>query len=432
MVRAILLYAIVIVAVPIAIFRPFTGLLIYLWISFGRPGDFVWREYKIDYIVFVAAACLVGYLFSEINKSPIRLKGMVLLLMLWLWLALASVAAFDPYLAYPKLWEYSRGFTMAFLTAALTTSEKRVRDIFYVLAVSLGLLGAKGALDGFLTGFASTLKGPGGMISEQNEYALALNMAIPILVWLARIESRKWVRLAFFIMAIGCAITVVGTWSRSGLLGLIMAGLLLLIFSKRKLIVSIIAIGGFLAFLAVAPRGALQRYSTIPTAAESDASAIGRLQAWDAAIHMTRAHPVLGVGLRNFVLVFPRYSNAEPRVTHNAIFEMMSETGIPGCMLFLAMVLATISEMFRLWLKARGNPETQRLAVYCLIVMTCLIVYLVPNMFINRQDFDLMYQFIAVGAGLAAVTRKSLVAHKVEEKVLLAEVEMPLWQRAQG
>jgi hypothetical protein len=51
-------------------------------------------------------------------------------------------------------------------------------------------------------------------------------------------------------------------------------------------------------------------------------------------------------------------------------------------------------------------------------------------MFINRQDFDLMYQMIAVEAGLAILVQQKLAATR-EEVRLPTEETMPLWMRAQ-
>jgi probable O-glycosylation ligase (exosortase A-associated) len=443
MLRSLLLYAIIVAAVPIALFRPFEGVLIYLWLSFGRGGDFVWSGYSFNYFTLVALACLVGFALFEMNRSPIRVKGMIPLLLLWLWLGLASVKALDTSLAFPKLWEYSHGFIMAFLTASVVTSEKRVRAVLYVLAISLGMLGFKGALDAILSRFSSTLVGPGGMMSEANEYALALNMGIPILLLLTKEEPNRWIRLAFGVMAGGSALVVIGTRSRSGLCGLIVVGLLVTAFSRRRLLLTLGLVLGTSMLLLFGPQGALDRYRTIPTATESDASAIGRLQAWSVAIKMTRAHPLFGVGPRNFMPAFPEYSKDTPRVTHNAVFEMLSETGIPGCFFFLLMIFATIGRMFLLWLRARGDPENEALGTYCQIVMATLIVYLVPNMFINRQDFDLMYQLIAIGAGLSVVTQRRLARQHVDEHVEIkagdlgdpsspSDVTIPLWQRARS
>jgi probable O-glycosylation ligase (exosortase A-associated) len=432
MLRGILLYILVVVAVPIAFFRPFYGVLIYLWFSFGRPGDFVWPEYTFDYAIWVAGAALVGYIVFEMPRSPVRMKGMWILVMLWGWLAAASVMAADPSIAYPKLYEYSKVFIMAFLTATIVNTEQRVKYVLYTLAVSLGLLGAKGALDSILSGFSYAMQGPGGMISEQNEYALALNMGIPILYWLAKDEPKRWIRLALYGMAAGSALVVVATRSRSGLLGLIMVGLMILIFSKRKVLLTIGLVAACSVLFLYGPEGALERYRTIPTATEEDASAIGRLEAWSAAIQMTKAHPVFGVGLRNFMEVFPQYSNASPRVTHNAIFEMLSETGIPGCAIWVALIFTAMWRMYSLRRRVIRAPDGSHLGKYCLIIIVVLIVYLVPNMFINRQDFDLMYQLIGLSAGLAGVIERKLAEPVLEATVITSESVVPLWQRARG
>lgn len=427
MYRAVFLYLLVIVAVPIALLRPFGGLLIYLWVSFGRPGDFVWPDYTFDYSIWIAVATLLGYAIFEMHRSPVRLKGMWLLLLLWVWLGITSVTAQQPGLALPKLWEYTRTFGMAFLTAALANSEKRIRVILYVLAISLGLLGAKGAFDAITTGFASSMKGPGGMMYDENEYALALNMGIPILYWVAKDNPRKWVGVVFKLMAFASAILVVATRSRSGFLGLLVAAMVIAAFSKRKALLSAGAVIGVALLLLLGPQGSLDRYKTIPT--HTDASSMDRIQVWKVALKMSAAHPLFGVGLRNFMAELPKYADSTPRVTHNAVLDLLSETGVPGAVLFVSLILAAIGEMFLLRLKASAHPEAHQLALFCQILLATFLIYWVPNMFINRQDFDLFYQLIAVEAGLVAVVRQRISGER-SEAALTGESGTPLWARA--
>ena len=85
-----------------------------------------------------------------------------------------------------------------------------------------------------------------------------------------------------------------------------------------------------------------------------------------------------------------------------------------------------VTRMLLLWRKARHSPETKHLGIYCQTIAVTLIVYLVPNFFINRQDYDLLYQLIAVGAGLAAVTQRQLTAQRAEIKVL-SQATTPVW-----
>lgn len=426
MLRAIAFYALVAIGIPVGFFSPFNGLLFYLFFAHGHVADFVWPSYVFNYGTLIANALLGGYVFFELRHSPPRLRGMMLVLTFWAWLAMASVLAFDTAPAYMMLWRYSRILIMGMLVAALANSEDRIRKILYVVAGSLGVLGAKGLLDVVLTGGRYRMRGPGGMMSEENEYALGMNMAISILLGMAAVEDRKWLRRSFQVMALGCAATVIFTHSRSGLLGLCTVALLTMLYAKRKLLAPIGLACGVVLFLVFAPDAAIERYKTIPTARESDPSAIGRLQAWETAIGMAKDHPVFGVGPRNFELVFSRYSNYEPRAPHNAFVALAAESGIPSCLLFLAIVLGASWRMFRLRRLILGLPGFERLAAYCLIIHTTLIVYIVPNLFINRQDADLMYHLVGIAAGLAFVVEQKLcpAQERVEEVVSAQAVSL--------
>jgi len=409
MLRGILVRIFVLVALPLALARPFIGLCIYLWYSHFRLNDFVWPDYSFNQGAFLLAiTTIVGYVAFEMKRSPLRLQGMKLLVLFWLWIALATVFATDPNLAYPKLSQYTHIFVIAFLIAAMANSEERIRKLLYVIAFAVGVLGSKGCFDFLITGGQYRMRGPGGLMTEENEYALALNMAIPILFLLARTQPRKWLRLMLYGMAAASAVTVIGTRSRSGFLGLAAAALLLTFYSKRKVLgIASLAVMAVLFFL-LTPQASLVRYESITTAAQTDPSAIGRLQAWSAAMRMTEAHPVLGVGPLNFLTEFPHYSPFPARAPHNAFMALLAESGIPSCLIFTAMILAAIGQMWWLRRKLQRYPGTEQLAIYCLILQLTLTVYIIPNLFINRQNQDLMYHLLGLSAGLAMV-----VKHKI-------------------
>src|SRR5262249_20553561 len=157
------------------------------------------------------------YFVFEMRNSPPRFKGLGLIVLFWIWIALACKFAADPSVAMPKVWQFTRIFAIVFLIAAMANSESRIRALLYSIAGSVGLLGAKGGLDFLLTGGSRRMVGPGGLEGEENEYALALNMAIPILVLLSNQEDRTWLRWSLRGAAVGCGLTILGTHSRSGL-----------------------------------------------------------------------------------------------------------------------------------------------------------------------------------------------------------------------
>ena len=416
MLRGIIVRIFVFVALPIALARPFIGLCTYLWYSHFRLNDFVWPDYSFNQgALLLAGATIVGYLAFEMRRSPLRLRGLKLVVLFWMWIALATVFATDPSLAYPKLSQYTHIFVITFLVAAMANTEKRVRTILLVIAFSVGVLGSKGCFDFIITGGQYRMRGPGGLMTEENEYALGLNMAIPIMFLLARIEPRKWLRLTLYGMSAACAITVIGTRSRSGFLGLAAAALLLTLYSKRKVVgfagLAVLAV----LFTVMTPEASLLRYKSITTAAQTDPSAIGRLQAWETALRMTKAHPIFGVGPLNFLTEFPHYSPYPPRAPHNAFMALLAESGIPSCLIFTAMVLAAIGQMWWLRRHLKPYPGTERLAMYCLMLQVTLTVYIIPNLFINRQNQDLMYHLIGLSSGLAMLAKRKMAEIRAGE-----------------
>ena len=62
--------------------------------------------------------------------------------------------------------------------------------------------------------------------------------------------------------------------------------------------------------------------------------------------------------------------------------------------------------------RLRYDPATHTLAIYALIVHVTLLVYLVPNLFINRQDLDLMYHLIGLSSGMTLVMQQALLRRK--------------------
>ena len=71
---------------------------------------------------------------------------------------------------------------------------------------------------------------------------------------------------------------------------------------------------------------------------------------------MVRAHPIEGVGVGKFPVASPDYVlqpgtlertdlvfSSAPKVTHNTYLEVLSETGFPGFLLFMAVILSCLA-----------------------------------------------------------------------------------------
>jgi O-antigen ligase len=183
-------------------------------------------------------------------------------------------------------------------------------------------------------------------------------------------------------------------------------------------------------FLKFAPSQAMERYESIPNAAEVDPSAIGRLEAWKTGLAMMKAHPFFGVGPLNFDTDFSRYTHYTARAPHNAFVALGAESGIPSCLLFIGIVGSAIGEMWWLRRRLQRSPDNVELTTYCLAIQMTLTVYIVPNLFINRQNLDMMYHLVGVSAGLAWLAKRRLAEQRLETSEDVEEEPDLVWDTA--
>jgi probable O-glycosylation ligase (exosortase A-associated) len=414
-----------------------------LWYSHGRPNDFIWPQYAFNTgALLLALATLVGYVLFEVPFSPLRFRGLIVVTVFWVWIGFSTLAATDRVLALPKFLQYTHILVITYLVAAMANTESRIRAVLNVLALGVGFLGAKTGFDFIVTGSQFRAQGVGGLMKEQNEFALCMNIGIVILVGLSNMEKRFWVRWTLRAAAVGCAVAVIGTYSRSGLLGLGLATILIIFYSKRRILGFTALALAPIALFAFGPQKALDRYKTISTAFEGayekfttgkvreetniDPSALGRLQAWEAGLRMVRAHPVFGVGPLNFLPEFSRYfPGFHARVAHNAFVALAAESGIPSVLLFTSFIVLAIIDMWWSRRQLMKIPGFEELASECLILQMALMVYIIPNFFINRQNLDLMYHLIGLSVALSALAKIKIMEAQPQEQgfqgILLTE-----------
>src|SRR5262249_21849119 len=119
---------------------------------------------------------------------------------------------------------------------------------------------------------------------DENMIGLALSVNVPLLVYLLRVERARWLRWTIAAMVLLSYPAVVGTFSRGAWLSLGTVSVLLVLFSRRKilalLLVLAMAVGGvtfqsfFVSNRVAARWGDLVNY-------EEDSSAQARFWSWE-------------------------------------------------------------------------------------------------------------------------------------------------------
>jgi probable O-glycosylation ligase (exosortase A-associated) len=258
----------------------------------------------------------------------------------------------------------------------------------------------KVGLSGVLSGGNITVKqGPGGMLEDNNNFGLALVMALPFLIQITQAERNPVLKRGFLAIVPLTAVAVMATHSRGAFLSMAAAIGVLVWRSKNRFVG--FAIAGVLALSAflMVPDSYKERISSIQDY-EQDGSAMGRLAAWQTAINMTKSNPVFGVGFENFQANYWRYASGAQsegkRVAHNAYFQIMAECGLPAYGLYMFLIVATMLALWRVRKRAEELYAQSWIRDYAVMFEATMVAFIVGSTFLNRAQFDLFYHLVAI------------------------------------
>jgi putative inorganic carbon (HCO3(-)) transporter len=314
--------------------------------------------------------------------------------------------------------EVSKILLMTVMSVLLITSEKRLRTLLIVTSLSFGALAVKGALFGASTSGEFRVFGPpGSFIADNNDLALALDMTLPMMFFLARGESRTlWRRLLWisFFCGIFCVLL---SYSRGGLLGLTTALGMIVLRTKRRTVASLLLVLLVFLVLAFAPQGWMDRMSNF-FHGNLDESAQLRLNAWRFAVTLASEYPVTGGGFDTFTPEL--YNRFTPSLRfagpHSIYFQLLGEQGFVGLGLFLLLIARMWLRTRRLRLYARGQPGLSWVEDYTFIIQGGLAAYMVSGAFLPRAYFDLFYLFVASTVILELLCKQELVLQAQAEQ----------------
>ncbi|MEQ1647187.1 MAG: O-antigen ligase family protein [Hyphomicrobiaceae bacterium] len=141
-------------------------------------------------------------------------------------------------------------------------------------------------------------------------------------------------------------LAIIFTQSRGGLLGILaILGVMGLRTIKSRTVVISLGVAAALG-LAVAMGISSRVSGGAQEISESgiDDSSLGRIIAWRAAIAMAVARPLNGVGINNFIDSYHFFSevpNRREKAVHSTWFQVLAETGFPGFIVFVTMLVIT-------------------------------------------------------------------------------------------
>jgi putative inorganic carbon (HCO3(-)) transporter len=217
------------------------------------------------------------------------------------------------------------------------------------------------------------------------------------LAWLAPYRTMKkaasgrwiWAVVALDLsIAVIMGIVVLLTQSRSALLGLLVAGLVVLwlilpqIGRRAMEWVMLAGILAIVTFLYVNPEQARQLAGLSGSAASmggtfSLSTMNGRLEVWSRAIYGIQDFPLTGMGMNTFRTVvkelYPLFmvgSDFDIGHAHNEFLQAALDLGIPGLVAFIGLYIGATAMLFATWKEARRLEAAQLAANRPAIVLT--------------------------------------------------------------
>jgi putative inorganic carbon (HCO3(-)) transporter len=411
--------------IPLAMMRPFAGILLWSWISFMNPHRLIWgTSAELPWAMAVFIATFIGCLLAaEPRRLPVNPVTLLLVALMLCFTATSAAALGEPTAVWAK-WEHvTKILAGLLLTAALLTERKRVHALIWVMVISLGYYGVRGGIFSIITGGNYRVWGPEQtMITDNNHLAAAMLVTLPLMHYLRLHSAHRVVRV---VLAISMGLTLlatVGSYSRGALLGLLAVTAVMWFRSKRKVISAAVLSIGLVGAVAFMPEGWTERMNTIGSYQE-DGSATERLVLWDISLKLAQSRPLVGSGFtgpytRSVVdTVAP---DGPARAVHSIWFELLGEHGFPTFILWVGLTVAGLITSIRLARITRDKPELAWAHDLGRMAQVSIVAYLVSGSFLSLSYWDFYWTLLVAVAATHTLAQRATAQARVPASGKLA------------
>ena len=420
-----------------------------------NPHRLTWSyAYHFRFNYFIAMVTLLGLLFAWKKNVPMPRCFTVYLLGAFLgWTFVTSLYAFNyPWADWKQLLKI---YMMIIATFMVLDARKPMLILLTIITLSIGFFGVKGGIFTITTGGQFQVLGPArSFFSDNNMFALAELMVVPMFLFL-RTQAKHWVlRQTLLAMSFLAALSIVGSYSRGGLVGLVVITIYFWLRTPGKIKITLVIGIALPIILSLMPPKWHERMIAMTdkiqvphqivellnppstfdarndpfpdgllvqerkTIKLGDSSVQGRVQAWQFAWLVAKDRPFVGGGFRTFHYnIFRRYMpNVQRRAAHSIYFQVLGEHGFVGLGLWLLLHLSAFKVRHWTMKKTKRDPDlfwAHELARY---IGISLMGYYAAGTFLGLAYFDLPFHYISILVILQVIVQKELTAKYVAPK----------------
>jgi O-antigen ligase len=397
----VLVYILTAIGMVSALRAPRLGLFVYIGFSVLRP-TFLWgyagNTQGLSYMV--AVAMFIGWALAGFGRW--RFSGgrsLVLALLAFAgWSALSALQAENTNLAFESLVELGKIVLPFLVGVTILQSERDIRALLWIMVAAQGYVCLEMNLS-YLQGYnRAQLEGFGGM--DNNSFGISLVTSLGAVVALF-LSSTRWLERAILTVP-GLLIlhTILLTFSRGALLGLIAVGVMALILMPKRPSYVVAALAVLLLTIRLTgPELAARYQSAFVEGEERDTSAASRLELWGDCLAVMAAEPLLGVGPQNWIVVAERFGWPRGKQAHSVWMQTGAETGVPGVAFLLSFYLLGV---FKLWRVVRRRPPGRLPPrhAYALGLALAVTGYVTSAQFVSLMGLEMPFYLIMLGVVL--------------------------------
>jgi putative inorganic carbon (hco3(-)) transporter len=448
MLRTLFVLAILVPGILLSLRSRYVALLMYLWFALFRPQDWVWYD-----VTSLRLSLVLGLLLLVPAVLSGRFPNVTHPLTIGMILFVGSASMTQMVAVQPDVgWVWIDFLARLFLASMMiVTCAVEIRQLVGVIAViggSLGFHAAKAGLAFLLGGGVRFADGFAGAFVDNNGYALAAVMIMPLLLATAQnvdlvYSGRllRWIRLGFYLSVPLCAFVVIGTYSRGGFISLAAITAIFAALQDRRLpaVAGLVIVTTLALVVVPIPDSYVDRLQTIQTYNEiGEESAMSRPHFWRVGLDMVAANP-LGVGLKQYEDAYDKYDFSygrfgNHRAVHNSHVQVLAELGYPGFAIWSGLFLFAFFACFRARRLARRPTLDPRTGAFLRTTANGLIIsmagFVVGGSFLSFAVNDLTWLVFGLVAALDRLAKR-LVEAPVPSPVKPATVPvMSPWMSA--
>lgn len=385
-----------------SLFNPYVGLLVYVCFAILKP-DALWH-WQADVMPpysskVVALGLLMGWLFRGTGDWRLGKAWKVVgaLLGLLLWSVLSSLQCYHQDAAWAFDAELVK-IVLPFLVGITTLdTARKLWGLAWVIVLSLGYVALELNLS-YLGGVNTVAEyGFGGM--DNNSVGIAMNTTVGVAVFMALSNVRWWQRLLALLATLSMAHVVMLTFSRGGMIGLIVtAGITFLLLKKNSWHYLFFFLGALVLLRLAGPQVQERFFSSFVGSDQLDDSAGGRLKLWGNCLDIMSQYPILGAGPRHFPVLAPQYGWPSGKEAHSTWLQTGAELGVPGLALLALFYLLTAWPLWRL-IRRKDPPLDPELQSLARMVIASVVGFAVSAQFVSLIGLEAPYYVVLIGAG---------------------------------